>query len=102
MMRMRSRTAIRCGEVKRPIFCGMEWVARCWARMEEAKAQVLPLPFVPATCRMLRRFRSEGWEVVLVHEHEMRGVGGSEKGMVQSSRCARGSRAFREWRLHRA
>lgn len=62
--------------MKRPILRGMllllpppceeeeeDW---CWLRMEAAKAQVEPLPLVPATWRMLRRFRSEGWKGGLV------------------------------------
>ena len=62
---MRSRTERRWGEVKRPILRrgaeGWEGEGRYWDRIEETKAEVEPLPFVPATWMMLRRSKSDGW-----------------------------------------
>jgi hypothetical protein len=58
---MRSRTAMRCGEMKSPVLRGVFFVRWYWERMESTKAHVLPLPFVPATWTMFRRSRSAAW-----------------------------------------
>lgn len=59
LMRMRSRTSIRCGLVKRPVLYPE------WRSMLSTKAAVDPLPFVPAmwmTFRLSRRSsRSRRW-----------------------------------------
>lgn len=56
---MRSRTAIRWGEVKSPILEGMSCDFRYWERIESAYAHVEPLPLVPATWIILRFLKSD-------------------------------------------
>jgi hypothetical protein len=61
---MRSRTKRKCGEVYRPVLVGLLGdVFRVYcASIEEMKALVDPLPFVPATCMGFSCSKSEGCE----------------------------------------
>ena len=59
LIRIRSRTAIRWGEVKSPTFLGMSCDLRYCERMESTYAHVEPFPLVPATWTMLSLARSD-------------------------------------------
>ena len=48
---------------------------RYWFRMEDVRAEVEPLPFVPAMCITLRAFRSRGFRLMeLDDERRMEGM----------------------------
>lgn len=67
------------------------WRLRCWARMDETKAQTLPLPLVPATWITLRRLRSSGFFWVGPWVLALLGGGGggvhTEMDAIENSRC---------------
>ena len=56
---MRSRTAIRWGEVKSPVLERMSCDLKYRERSESTYAQVEPLPLVPATWTMFSLLRSD-------------------------------------------
>ena len=55
---------LELGDASREELCEVELEDRkgmYWARMEEIKALVEPLPFVPAIWIAFKRLKSEGW-----------------------------------------
>lgn len=76
LIRMRSRTAMRWGDMKRPVLRGVPLTCWYWERMESTNAQVLPLPLVPATWTMLSLFKSDGWDIMsMIHIQCLGSVG---------------------------
>lgn len=75
-IRITSRTDIRYGEVYKPILVTGPLAVRYWERIDAVKAQVDPLPFVPATWTMLSLLRSDtystgGWNANCLVAEEM-------------------------------
>jgi hypothetical protein len=95
LIRMRSRTAIRWGDVKRPTFRGVSCDVRYFDKIEFTKAQVEPLPFVPATWITLSLSKSR------CLEGRSAAVGiGREKCVVLSSRVGRDTSSCHRLRSH--
>lgn len=67
---MRSRTAMRCGEVKSPTFEGMSCDLRYRDRIASTYAHVDPFPFVPATWTILSAAKSDCYATLAIFEQK--------------------------------